>query len=60
MRNRLKSGTSRFLRTRRSQSWPLPGPLESLGMKKMKQTAPMEAVGSTIDGGQEAKMEILV
>ena len=34
----------------------LPGPLESLGMER---TAPMEAVGYTIAGGQEAKTEIL-
>ena len=52
--------TSRFFRTRRRQSWPLPGPPESLGMERMKETAPTEAVGCTIDGGQEAKMEILV
>ena len=31
------------------------GPLESLGMEKMRQTAPMETVGCTIDGSQEAK-----
>jgi hypothetical protein len=35
-------------------------PLESLGIERMKETAPTEAVGCTIDGGQEAKTEILV
>jgi len=29
-------------------------------MKMMKDTAPTEAVGCTIDGGQEARMEIRV
>jgi hypothetical protein len=28
--------------------------------EKMRQTAPMKAVGFTIEDGQEAKMEILV
>ena len=34
-------------------------PLESLGMKKMRQTAPMGAVGCTIEVDQDSKMEIL-
>ena len=34
MRNRLKFSTSGFLCTRRSQSWPLPGPSEAGGMRK--------------------------
>ena len=34
MRNRLKCSTSGFLCTRRSQSWPLPGPSEAGGMRK--------------------------
>jgi hypothetical protein len=33
---------------------------ESIRMKTMKDTAPTEAVGCTIDGGQEPIMEILV
>ena len=44
----------RVFRTRRSQSWTLPGPVEAVGMKKMRNTAPMGAVG------RESKMEILV
>jgi hypothetical protein len=51
---------SGFLRTRRSQNWPLPGPLKSLGTKNMRKAALMEAVGCTIVRGQEAKTEILV
>ncbi len=47
------------LPTRGSQCWPLPGPLESLRMEKMRETAPTEAVGCIIAGGQEAKTEIL-
>jgi len=37
----------------------LPGPPESFGTERMKETAPTEAVGCIIDGGQEAKTEIL-
>ena len=37
-----------------------PGPPESLGMERMKETAPTEAVGCRIDSGQAAKTEILV
>jgi hypothetical protein len=33
---------------------------ESLGMEEMRKTAPMEAVGSIIAAGQEAKEQILV
>jgi len=50
----------RVLRIRRSQSWPLPGPPQSLGMERMKKTAPTEAVGCKIDSDREAKMEIPV
>ena len=60
LRSRLKLGTSGFLCTRRSQRWPLPGPLKSLGMKIMGKAAPMEAVGFIVDCGQEAKTENLV
>lgn len=42
------------------RSWALPGPLESLGIGRMSQTAPPEAVGCTIDVGQDGKTEILV
>jgi len=35
-------------------------PPQSLGMERMKKAAPTEAVGCTVDGGQEAKTEILV
>jgi hypothetical protein len=49
---------SRVLRTRRSQSWPLPGPPQSLGMERMKKTAPTEAVGCKIDNDQRPKMII--
>jgi len=49
----------RVFRTRRSQSWPLLGPPEWLGMEIMRQTAPMQAAGCTIEGGQEAKMRTL-
>jgi hypothetical protein len=59
MRNRLKLGISVFVRTRRRQSWPLPGAPESLGIKRMKQAAPTETVRCTIDSGHEAKTEIL-
>jgi len=38
----------------------LSGPLRSLGMERMKRTAPTEALGYTLDGGEEAKTEILV
>lgn len=34
-------------------SWPL----ERLGMGRMRQTAPMEAVGSIIATGQDGKMK---
>ena len=56
----LKRGTSRFLRTRWSQSWRLPGPLESPGMEGMRKRLPLETVGCTIAGEQEAKTEIVV
>jgi hypothetical protein len=36
-----------------------PGPLESLGMERMRKTAPIETLGCRIVGGQEAKIEIL-
>ena len=49
----------RVFRTRRSQSWPLPGPLESVGMERINNLSPTEAAGYTIEGGQEAKTEIL-
>jgi hypothetical protein len=32
------------------------GAPESLGMEEMRETAPTEAVGCTLDGGQEAKL----
>jgi hypothetical protein len=57
--NRLKLVTYWFLRTRRSQGWPLPGPLESLGMERTKDTAPAEAVARTMIPGEDGKMEIL-
>jgi hypothetical protein len=39
----------------------VPGPLESLGMDEIKETAPTEAVWFTIEGCQEAKlMEMVV
>jgi hypothetical protein len=37
-----------------------PGPLDSLGMEEMRETAPQGAVGSTLAVGQEAKKGILV
>jgi hypothetical protein len=37
-----------------------PGPPQSFGIGKTKETAPMEAVGSTLALGQEAKKEIVV
>ena len=40
--NRLKLGTSRFLRTWWSQSWRLRGPLDLLGMEAMRETAPID------------------
>jgi hypothetical protein len=36
-----------------------PGPPKLLGMERMRETAPVEAVGCIIRGGQEAKTEIL-
>jgi hypothetical protein len=59
MRNRLKSGISGFFRTRRSQNWPVPAPPESLGMVRMNETAPAEALRCIIHSGQERKTEIL-
>jgi hypothetical protein len=38
----------------------LPRPPQLLGMERMKKTAPTEAVGSVLDGCQEAKTETLV
>lgn len=38
----------------------IPGPVESLGMERVKETAPAESVGGTIANGQEAKSEIPV
>lgn len=37
-----------------------PGPLDSLGIEEMRETAPIEAVGSILAVGEEAKKEILV
>jgi uncharacterized protein YecE (DUF72 family) len=45
----------RVFRTRRRQSWPLPGLPESLGMERMKETAPTEAVGCIIAGAGRPK-----
>ena len=59
MANRLKSGTSRFFPSRRSQNWPLAGPPNSLGRGRMKKTASTEAAGCRIDGAQDVKKEIL-
>jgi len=39
---------------------PLPGPLELLGVERVKEAAAAKAVGGTIASGQETKMEILV
>jgi len=47
------------LRTRRGQSWPLLGPLESLGTELIRKTGLFLAIGCIIDDGQEAKVEIL-
>lgn len=49
----------RVFRARRRQSWSLSWAAEVARDGKDKKTAPMEAVGCTIDGGQEAKTEIL-
>ena len=38
---------------------PLPRLPKSLGVRRMKETAPTEAVGCMIDSGQEAKTGIL-
>ena len=57
--NRLKSGTSRFFLSRRSQNWPLAGPPNSLGRGRMKKTASTEAAGCMIGGAQDVKKEIL-
>jgi hypothetical protein len=35
-------------------------PPQSLGMERLEETAPTEAVGCTIEGGVEARTEILV
>jgi hypothetical protein len=37
----------------------LPGPPRLLGMERVKETTPREAIGCIINGGQEAKKEIL-
>ena len=58
--NHVKSDTSRFFFTRRSQNWPLTGPLNSLERGRTKKAVSMDAPGCRIDGGQEAKSEILV
>jgi hypothetical protein len=55
----LEMSTSLFLRTRRRQSWPFVGSLESLVMENMRQRLQMEAVGCIIDAGQDGKTEIL-
>jgi hypothetical protein len=55
-----KRGASRFMRTPRSQSWRLPGPLELHGMEGIRKRAPIQTVGCTIVSGQEATTEILV
>jgi hypothetical protein len=39
------AGTSRLLRTWRSQGWPVPEMPESLGMEEMRKIAPTEPVG---------------
>src|ERR1019366_1455929 len=57
---RLRVRRGRWPATGKSQRWPPPGPPESFGMGKMRQTAPKEAVGCIIDGYQDDKTEILV
>ena len=60
LRGRLKWDISSLLRMWRSQRWLLFGPSESLGRERMRQTTVRDAVGCTLDCGQEAKTEILV
>ena len=60
MRNRLKIRQFQVFAYQEEAELALPGPPESLGMERMREAAPTEAVGCTIDGGQEAKTEILV
>jgi len=50
----------RVLHTRKRKCRRLARPLQSVGMERMKETAPTEVFGCTIEGAQEVKSEILV
>ena len=55
MRNRLKSGTSGFSRTRRRESWTFPGPPESLGVESMKRQPSRKRLGLHWKGARMPK-----
>jgi hypothetical protein len=55
MRNRLKSGTSGFFRTRRRQSWTLSGPPASLGVESLERQPSRKRLGLHWKGARMPK-----